>query len=331
MHLRGLLQEALGLGWTEPDPRITKVVQDHRLAEPGTLFVARAGAAFDGRTVLAEAAQLGAVAVVAEESPLLAASPVPVVRVADAEAAVGPLAAVLRGRPSEQLQVAGVTGTDGKTTTAHMLRHILAGSRQTALISTTGLHDGTRALPASGPFTTPEAPEVQELLAAAVTAGSSHAVVEASSHALDRHRLAGVEFDLAVWTNLSSEHTDWHGSVENYLLAKRTLVERAGVAVLNRDDPHYARFEEAAAEVSSYGLAEAADWQASDVRSVAGGVSCTVRGPGGSWPLHLPVPGEYNVWNALAALAAAGRLGVDSVAALERLGTFPGVPGRMQL
>lgn len=331
MPLGRLLAEALGLRWDGPDVVVQHVVQDHRKAVPGTLFVARAGASADGRAFIAEAARLGAVAIVAEDSPLLAGSPVPVVRVADAEAVTGPLAAALRGWPSRQLLTAGVTGTDGKTSTAHLLRHILAGRHLTGLISSTGLHDGASALPQSGPFTTPEAPEVQELLAAAVAAGSSHAVIEASSHALDRHRLAGVEFDLAVWTNLSPEHTDWHGSLENYLLAKRTLVERAGVAVLNLDDPHCARFGEAAREVITFGSGPGADWRVSDIAGSSGAVTFTLVAAGGSLPVFLPVPGEYNAFNAAAAVAAAHRLGVPSTEAVKRLASFPGVPGRMQL
>lgn len=329
--LNSLLAEALQLVRDAPDVAITRVVQDHRNSVPGALFVARAGAAFDGRKLIAEAAALGAVAVVAEDSPLLDASPLPVIRVADAEAAVGPLAAALHGQPSSRLTVAGVTGTDGKTTTAHLLHHLLTERHTAALLSTTGLHDGLRPLPASGGFTTPEAPEVQDLLARAVQAGSSHAVLEASSHALDRHRLAAVEFDIALVTNLSSEHTDWHGSLENYLLAKRTLVERAGLAVLNRDDPYFHRFAEAASEVISYGTEPTADWQAHGVESRDGGIAFTVHGPGGSARAFLPVPGEYNALNALAALAAAARLGLNPERAVKRLASFPGVPGRMQV
>ena len=331
MKLRELLNRALALDWSGADPEIRSVVQDHRRSQPGTLFVARAGARHDGRKLIAEAAALGAVAVVAEDSPLLAGSPLPVILVADAEAVTGPLAAALLGDPSQHLTVTGVTGTDGKTSTSYLLRHLLTGQYRTALISTAAVHDGLRELPTEGHFTTPEAPEVQALLAAARDAGSSHVVLESSSHALDRHRLAGVSYDLAVWTNLSEEHLDWHGTLENYLLAKRSLVERARVAVLNIDDSNFARFAEKAERVISYGLAEGADWRATDISETPAGLQFTVRAGGTDWPVTLPMLGDFNVHNALAALAAAAELGVDANAAASRLAGFPGVPGRMQL
>lgn len=331
LRLSELLARALGISWDGQDPVISSVVQDHRLSRPGSLFVARAGAKHDGRRLISEAAALGAVAVVAEDSPLLAGSPLPVALVADAEAATGPLASVLLDEPSRQLQVIGVTGTDGKTSTSYLLRHLLTGWHRTALISTAGVHDGLNELPTEGHFTTPEAPEVQSLLAAALRAGSTHVVLESSSHALDRGRLAGVEYDLAVWTNLSEEHLDWHGSLANYLAAKRTLVERAGVAVLNLDDDAFARFASGARVTVSYGLDQGADWRATDVIQSPGQLSFNVIHAGNIYPASLPMLGEFNVHNALAALAAAAELGIPAAEAVARLATFPGVPGRMQV
>lgn len=331
MRLSRLLSEALGLQLgSGPDPQVSSVVQDHRQARPGSLFVARAGARFDGRRLISEAAALGAVAVLAEDSPLLQDSPLPVVLVPDAEAVVGPLAALLAGSPADRLRVAGVTGTDGKTTTSYLLQWLLSARYRTALLSTAGSNDGTRAVRFEGHFTTPEAPEVQALLSSAVAAGSSHAVLEASSHALDRHRLAGVSFDLALWTNLTPEHLDWHGTMDNYLLAKRSLVERAGRAVLNADDPWFASMASAAAEVISYGLSDDADWRARDIRQTPHGISFELVHPGGQQRIELPLLGDYNVYNALAALAAAASMGVSVPQAAARLAGFGGVPGRMQ-
>lgn len=330
MKLSVLLKRALDMDWPGPDPEVGSVVQDHRNAVPGSLFVARAGARFDGRRLIGEAARLGAVAVVAEDSPLLTDSVLPVVRVDDAEAVTGPLAAALLDNPAGKLTVVGVTGTDGKTSTSFLLRHLLAGSVQTGLISTAQVHDGNRELPTIGHFTTPEAPEVQSYLAAAVTAGSSHLVLESSSHALDRHRLDGVDFDLAVWTNLSPEHLDWHGDMDHYLAAKRSLIRRAGTAVLNLDDPYFARFAEAAETVISYGLDAAADWRATGIAQSPAGLEFQVVSATGSYRASLPMLGEFNVHNALAALAAAVWLGVPAETAVSRLATFEGVPGRMQ-
>lgn len=331
MRLSQLLRSALDQDWDGPDPEVSSVVQDHRRAQPGSLFVARAGARFDGRRLIGEAARLGAVAVVAEQSPLLADSPLPVVTVGSAEAVTGPLAAALHGNPSQQLTVTGVTGTDGKTSTSFLLRHLLSAQHRTGLISTAEVHDGQSLLEPDGHFTTPEAPEVQSYLAAAVAAGSRHMVLESSSHALDRHRLSGVSFDLAVWTNLTEEHLDWHGSMANYMQAKRTLIERAGTAVLNRDDPHFSSFAEAAQHVISYGLSSAADWQATAISESPEGLRFEARRDGLSVPVFLPLLGAFNVHNALAALAAAERLGIDPAGAAARFSSFGGVPGRMQI
>lgn len=331
MKLSELLRDALDLSWSaDTDPLISSVVQDHRLISAGSLFVARAGARFDGRSVLAEAAARGAVAAVAERSPLLQGAPLPVVIVADAEAATGPLAASLLGRPADQLTVTGVTGTDGKTTTAFLLRHLLSGQSRTALLSTAGSHDGEGSVSFAGHFTTPEAPEVQGFLRAALDAGSSQVVLEASSHALDRHRLSGVSFDLAVWTNLTPEHLDWHGTMDNYLRAKRSLVERAGTAVLNRDDPYFSSFAEAAGTVISYGFDPAADWRALGSQRSGFSQRLKLQAHGREFETELALPGDYNVLNALAALAAAEQLGVPLESAISRLADFAGVPGRMQ-
>ena len=331
MKLSELLLRALGLDWSGPDPSVTSVVQDHRRATPGALFIARAGARFDGRRLVGAAAALGAVAVVAEASELLADSVLPLVTVPDAEAVTGLLASTLLGDPSGQLRVIGVTGTDGKTSTSFLLRHLLSRTETTALISTAEVHDGRKDMQQEGHFTTPEAPEVQAYLAAAVRAGSRNVVLESSSHALDRHRLAGVAYSLAIWTNLTEEHLDWHGSMENYLLAKRGLVSRAGTAVLNLDDPHFARFSEAAGRVISYGTDARADWRASDIHQERTGLHFTVHAAGSAYPAFLPMLGEFNVHNALAALAAAAHLGADTRQAVEQLATFSGVPGRMEL
>jgi UDP-N-acetylmuramoyl-L-alanyl-D-glutamate--2,6-diaminopimelate ligase len=333
--LSELLHDAFGadgaVATAVPHVPIHGVAQDHRdgRVRPGFLFVARSGARFDGRDFVPAALAAGAVAVVAE-SPALPDVDVPWVRVPDARLAAATLAASFHGHPSRQLTVTGVTGTDGKTTTSFLLHALLQDSRPTGLLSTAGSLAGNEPLEVPGGFTTPEAPEVQELLARMVAAGCTHAVIESSSHGLAMERLHGIAYDLAVWTNLTPEHLDYHGTFDAYRAAKLSLVSRAGKAVLNSDDPSFPAFALAAGSVSTYGLQGAPDWSAQDIRTEAAGQRFTLLHEGRSWPALLPLPGLFNIHNALAALAAAHELGVPPEAALPRLARFEGVPGRMQ-
>lgn len=329
--LPDLLRDALGFETALPPLEVQGVAQDTRdgRTKPGYLFVARSGARFDGRDFVPAALAAGAVAVVADR-PAPAGSTVPWVTVPDARVAAAALAASFHGHPSRQLSVTGVTGTDGKTTTSFLLHALLQGSHKAGLLSTAGLRAGRAELDPVGSFTTPEAPEVQALLATMRQSGCSHAVVESSSHGLALERLAGIEYDLAVWTNLTPEHLDQHGTFEEYRAVKATLVSRAGNAILNRDDESFAVFAAAASSVTSYGFDPAADWRAENVRVETGGQTFKLLHAGRSWTAQLPLPGLFNVHNALAAIAAADQLGVPLEQTLPRLAAFSGVPGRMQ-
>ena len=339
MTLAELAREALGIDLTKlalersGPVQVTGVSQDHRKVEPGHVFVARVGAKFDGHRYARLAVDAGAVAVVGqkEAGPVLPWHATPYLRVADDRIALARLAATFHGHPSRSLTLAGVTGTDGKTTVSTLLHHLLAGEMRTGLMSTAGVRAGDSALPLEGHFTTPEATEVQSYLASFRDAGCTHAVLESSSHALAMHRLDEVEYDLAVWTNLSAEHLDFHGSLEEYREAKLELVRRAPVAVLNRDDEHFDAFAAAAREVITFGLNEAAEWRAEGIEESAQGLSFTILSPAGRCRASLPMLGSFNVHNALAASAAAFRLGVPLDALVARLAGFTGVPGRMQV
>ena len=337
MRLAQLLTEALGAeavaGRKLPDAVVSDVVQHSARVAPGAVFVARRGAAVDGHRFVRLAVDAGAVAVVGEEVGVatLPWRSTPYIHVPNDQVAVARLAAVFHDHPSRRMAVAGITGTDGKTTTSFLLHHLLNGAATTGLLSTAGIRLGTEPLPLEGHFTTPEAPEVQRLLARFVAGGAERAVVESSSHGLAAHRLDEIAYDVAVWTNLSREHLDFHLTMEAYLEAKRTLVRRAGVAVLNRDDPHYEAFASAATRIVAYGTDPAADWRAVDLEASSGALRFRVCGPGVDAPAELPMIGRYNASNALAALAAAVELGADAAACVARLATFPGVPGRMQV
>ena len=331
MKLRELIRDALGLDLALPDLEVAGVAQDSRRVGPGYVFVARSGGVTDGHSFAAAAAAAGAVAIVGERRGLDRLEGLPYLPVADARSATARLAATLFGHPSRTMTVLGVTGTDGKTTTAYLLHHLLSERLKTALMSTAAVRSCGRDLEPEGHFTTPEAPEVQRLLATFRDDGCTHAVVESSSHGFSQRRLDQVKFDLGVWTNLSPEHLDFHGSLEGYLDAKLELARRARTMVLNRDDEAFEAFAAASRRVVSYGEHPACSWRALEVTTEPGRFLFEVAGPPGRARAQLPMVGRYNVHNALAALAAATEVGVPLEHAVARLASFPGVPGRMQL
>ena len=337
MDLARLLRDALGeqavAGRDLPPATVTGVVQHSGRVEPGVVFVARRGAAVDGHRFARLAVEAGAVAVVGEHHgvDVLPWRGVPYLHVPDDRIALAKLAATFHGHPSRRMTVFGVTGTDGKTTTSFLLHHLLAGDAPVGLLSTAGIRLGAEPLPLEGHFTTPEAPDVQRLLARFVAAGAAEAVVESSSHGLAMHRLDEIDYDIAVWTNLSPEHLDFHGTMDKYLAAKRTLVERAPVAVLNHDDEHIGAFAAAARSPVTYGLGDGAQWRATDIEVAPGVLRFRVRHDGLDAPAELPMIGRYNVSNALAAVAGAVAAGREPDALIPRLRTFPGVPGRMEV
>lgn len=333
--LRDLLRDALGAAPEGlPEATATGVAQRADQVHPGTVFVARVGAVADGHDFVQEAVARGAVCVVGTRAALPGLS-VPYVRVDDDRRATSALAAAFHGRPSEALTVAGVTGTDGKTTTSTLLHHLIQGDDDlpvASLLSSAQARIGRAPYATVGHFTTPEATEVQAHLAAARAAGVRVAVVESSSHGASLQRLRDVRYALMVWTNLSPEHLDHHGTYAAYRAAKSGLVARAGIAILNRDDPEYPHFAAAApARRATFGRHPEADVRAEDVVATPTGLSFTLVAEGARWPARLPMVGDFNVANALAALAAAHALGMAYDRSLPRLATFAGVPGRMQL
>ncbi len=306
---------------------------------PGQAFVAVRGARFDGHSFVAQAVEAGAVVVLGEGMPQDRPCPVPYLRVPDARAALADAATALMGRPSDELTVLGVTGTDGKTTTSCLALHLLrAAGRPTGLLSTIGyeLPDGVLRQPPSH-FTTPEAPQVQQILRDMVRHGATTAVVESSSHALAMDRVRGVSYDVGVWTNLTGEHLDFHGSMEQYFADKAKLVARARTNVLNVDDrPWFDRLVPVATEggrtFTTYSAeGREADWRATDVEEGPDAITFTVGSPEGELRARLPMIGRFNVANALAAMAAVAATGVPAAELVEALAGFGGVAGRMEM
>lgn len=331
MKLHDLARE-LKLPAPDENPEVLSVTHNAAWVTPGSLFVAIRGTKFDGHSFLAEVANKGAVAVLGEGLPAGVSSSLPYLQAADARAALADAAAALSGHPSRKLQVIGVTGTDGKTTTAWMTVHLLrAAGLLSGLLSTVGyqLPDGLlRHFLAH--FTTPEAPQVQGNLTRQLEAGAEAVVLEASSHALALERVRAIDWNMAIWTQLTSEHLDFHGSVENYFAEKRKLIERAPFSVLNADDPWTQRLTELGPHVL-YGEAAGADWRASEISEGQGGLGFTVASPLGIFTAELPMIGRFNVHNALAAMAAAAHLGATVPQLQAGLASFWGVPGRMEL
>ncbi|MVN87991.1 UDP-N-acetylmuramoyl-L-alanyl-D-glutamate--2,6-diaminopimelate ligase [Deinococcus sp. HMF7620] len=328
------LAAALHVPAPTADPEVRSVTHQADWVQPGSAFVAIRGARFDGHQFLAQAAAAGAVAVIGEGLPSGVTSPLPYLVVPNARAALADAAAALAGHPSGQLRVVGVTGTDGKTTTSWLTRHLLrAAGLKTGLLSTAGyeLPDGVlRHFPAH--FTTPEAPQVQATLTELVGAGADAAVLEASSHALALERVRGVQWSAAIWTHLSSEHLDFHGTLDNYFADKRKLIERTPFAVLNVDDPWTAQLRGVAPAETTYSAeGQHADWRAGGLEERSTGLHFHVVSPLGEFDAQLPMIGRFNVANALAAMAAAAHLGATAEDLQAGLASFAGVPGRMEL
>ncbi len=347
----------------EMDPDITSITADSRRVTPGALFVAVRGDNFDGHRFIPDALARGAAAVVGETdtleetgnggtqgtkgtqpSSLGSGFPsVPYVAVPDSRAALGWLSAAWHGFPSRQLVLIGVTGTDGKTTTSTLIHSILtAAGLKAGLISTVSAIIGDETLDTGFHVTTPDAPEVQGYLARMVAAGLTHCVLEVTSHGLAQHRVTGCDFDIAVVTNITHEHLDYHKTYENYRAAKGRLfeslttaarkpgVEKAGV--LNRDDGSYEYLSSVLTVRSiSYSLKTDADVRAGGIGYLPDLTEFTVRGASFSFPVRTRFVGAYNVSNCLAAIAAtAGALGISPEAAQRGVAAFKGVPGRME-
>ena len=344
MRLDTLLRDGLHLtGMPLPDLEVTSISADSRRVLPGSLFVAIRGETKDGHDFIGEAVRAGAAAIVAER--FLPECSVPAIHVPDSRRALGLLAASWHGHPSRRLVLIGVTGTDGKTTTCHMLLSILrAAGLRAGMITTVHALLGDRSVDTGLHVTTPDAPEIQGLLAHLVEQGASHCVLEVTSHGLAQERVAGCEFDIAVLTNITHEHLDYHRSFEVYRSVKGRLFAELGsarrkqvavgpLAVLNRDDASY-EYVRGLTSVGniSYGLSEAADVVGGEIEEGREGVGFIACGPGFEIPVRLPVLGRYNAPNALAALTAAvAGLGVPAEVAGQGLAEMGPVPGRMEL
>jgi UDP-N-acetylmuramoyl-L-alanyl-D-glutamate--2,6-diaminopimelate ligase len=302
---------------------ITHLAFDNRDARPGTLFFAVPGFARDGHDFAPDAVERGASALIVQRPLELL---VPQVQVDDARAAMGPIAARFHGDPTAAVAVAGVTGTNGKTTSCFLIRELLeAGGIQTALLGTVKSVIGGQE--ATLERTTPEAIELQGAFARMRTSGDQACAMEVSSHALALHRVDAIHWAAALFTNLTQDHLDFHPTMEDYFLAKRRLFEVCeGVRVVNVDDPYGRRLAQEFPDAVTFAIDHDAHLRATDVHSTLTGSTFRLDGVA----LRTPLPGRFNVSNVLGAIAVARALGVDDAPVAEALVGAGRVPGRFE-
>jgi UDP-N-acetylmuramoyl-L-alanyl-D-glutamate--2,6-diaminopimelate ligase len=317
------------------DLPVTAVTDDSRTVTPGSLFVAVKGERVDGHGFVRQAVQAGAVAVMAQTPVEAGAAPLVLVR--DSRRALGVVGSRFHGDPSSRLMMVGVTGTNGKTTTTYLCKALLEGAgRKVGLIGTVAYQVGQETVPAS--HTTPGALELQALLARMCQAQLDAVVMEVSSHALAMDRTVGCEYDAAVFTNLTQDHLDFHGTMEEYFLAKQRLFTGLGEgskagqrAIVNLDDPYGNRVRAVCrVPVWGYAVANRADLKAENVRLSMSGTTFTAATPAGTFPVESRLVGEHNVHNLLGAIGVALHAGATGDQVREAVTRVSNVPGRFE-
>jgi UDP-N-acetylmuramoyl-L-alanyl-D-glutamate--2,6-diaminopimelate ligase len=337
MELLSTLDDPGAIGMPDRHPllsegRVRGVSHDSRSVTPGSVFVAVRGQVSDGASFAAEAIRRGAIAVISE-SQAPPSCPVPWIVVKDARLSLALLSDAVYGHPSRSMQVVGITGTNGKTTTAYLLQRLFesAGIRA-GLLGTVAYRIGEQEKSSSK--TTPEAPEVQGMLREMVDCGCGACVMEVSSHALALRRVDGTRFCAAVFTNLTRDHLDFHGDMEQYFHAKRRLFEMlpAGApAIVNADDPKGQALLAMRPGMLSYGVEEPADVRCGPVSFSLEGLEFEIQTPSGPVSIRSPLLGRPNLYNILAAAAAAVALDLPLDAIREGIASVELVPGRFQV
>jgi UDP-N-acetylmuramoyl-L-alanyl-D-glutamate--2,6-diaminopimelate ligase len=336
MRLQELLKSA-GIPAGLADAEVSSLCHDSRLMTPGAMFFAIPGATHDGSTFISDAIAKGAAAVVTSSPP----SPClcPLVVVSDVRSAMADISAAFYNHPDRSLKCIGVTGTNGKTTTTFLACHILEStSQRCGLVGTVKYVVAGVERPA--PNTTPESLDLQEILAEIRDTGGRAAAIEVSSHALVQQRVRGIEFNAAVFTNLTQDHLDFHGTMGAYYDAKASLFEslckqssKRGRPIINSDDRYGLRLIEQFSKktkITTFGRNVHADYRAASIRTEAKGTTFALETRGKSYLVRLPLIGLFNVYNALGAIAAAVACGVEVRAAVDAIAKSPQVPGRLE-
>ncbi len=321
----------------DPHSPISGLCSDSRRVTPGTLFFAYDGLRTDGNFYIEEAVHRGAAAIVSER-PGRVPPRAAYVQVANIRRVMADIARRFHGFPERDLELIAVTGTNGKTTVTTLLKHLLEapGEPPVGLLGTVAYMLGDRTLPAYR--TTPEATDLHALLAQMRDAGCTRALMEVSSHGIEQERVRNVPFRIAAYLNLTRDHIDYHGSMEEYFSVKRRLFTgETGtvpeIVVLNRDDPYAGELESAVPRdrrIITFGLAKEADIYAADIEMQPTGTRFRIHTPDGDADLQSPLLGRHNVSNVLAAFAIASASGASLSILAKRLRGFPGVPGRLE-
>jgi len=329
--LDALRREGLLVSAPASAPQVTGLAVDTRALKPGQLYCAVRGSTVDGHGFVSEAVRLGAAAIMAEEPTGV---PVPELIVTDGRKAASAVARAWYGNPAARLTLIGITGTNGKTTTTGLVRHLFNANGTAASIGTLGAFDGAgeKVPSTAGSLTTPGPLDLHATFAALLARGVTHVAMETSSHSLDQGRLDGLAFAAGIFTNLTREHLDYHRTMEHYLAAKlrlSALLGPGGVEIVNADDPAWAAIPHGPRRVT-FGVSPDADVRAEAVQLEAGGSRFHLAGEFGHAEVAIPLMGEFNVSNALAAGASALALGMPLDEVVRRLAESPQVPGRME-
>ena len=315
--------------FADPEMEITCVTYDSRKVTPGCLFVAITGFATDGNLYIPMAVEKGAVAVVTTKVPQI---DVPYVLVENDRLALALIGANFYGHPGKAMTMIGVTGTNGKTSSTLLLKHVLETVRgaKVGLMGTMENMIGDTRIPAER--TTPESLDLQALLAQMRDSGCTHAIMEVSSHAICLERVGGLHFDVAAFTNLTEDHLDFHKTMENYCDAKAILFGRCDKAVGNLDDGWFGRmFGACQCPVIATSVKQKADLQAQDLQLLSDGIRFTAVQGEKSVDVQLPIPGKFTVYNALSVLGMALQLGISLEDGAAALATAKGVKGRVEV
>ncbi|MBS1816258.1 MAG: UDP-N-acetylmuramoyl-L-alanyl-D-glutamate--2,6-diaminopimelate ligase [Acidobacteria bacterium] len=341
MQIRPLLDEVETLRRRDADADVTGVEYDSRRVVPGSLFVAMRGETTDGNRYVDAAIKQGAVAIVTDSADVFEKisreHSIAVAQVASGRRALAEISAAFFDHPEKKLKLTAATGTNGKTTTAFLLEGLLrSAKRSTVLLGTIEMHIGDKVL--SSPHTTPESRDVLDIFAQGVQAGATEAVMEMSSHALEQERVWRLPVDVAIFTNLTQDHLDYHGTMERYTEAKAKLFQGVGappprVAIINVDDAYASQMLDVAREckqVWSYGQSEGAEFRISQIALHAGKTSFQLTTPFGEAEVHSLLSGAVNVYNLTAAIAAAMARGLSLQECVQAAAKLQPVPGRFQ-
>ncbi len=335
MRLSKLFPDSLDYILIQGDTQIeiTGISYDSRQVEPGHLFIAVRGLVTDGHTYINTAISNGAAAIVYDRPELDIPGDVVTVLVEDSRLMLPKIASTFFGHPEDGLKLVAITGTNGKTTTNYFMQHLLSESGvKTGRIGTTGASMGQVNIDLM--HTTPESADLYEILAEFVAHGARAVTLEVSSHALSQNRVDGLDFDVAIYTNLTQDHLDYHGSLEEYLAAKQLLfkgLSKESVAIVNMDDPYAERIiEVCVAKIVRYGYNSSAEYRILDHSINRQGVELTIDTPYGLRTIQVNTVGKFNYYNFLASYTAAVEMEVDLEKLERSASSLPPVPGRLE-